>query len=399
MANPEHLAILKQGMITWNDWRAKNPDIRPDLRNCNLSIELFRHAKLPKIEFTRTGRIRKAAYKAIWNSQDLRNLDLHKTDLREALLDGINLERADLAYADLENADMTNVNLTKADLHRADLTRVVAMNANFTQANLEEASMSGAAFLDSNFRGANLSKGNLQSADLTRANLRCANLKRADLRSSILVQTNFEGADLTECRVFGVSVWKLRLLGAKQLNLNISSSGEPKITVDNLEVAQFIHLLLNNKKIRGVIDTIARKVVLILGRFTPERKAVLDAIREELRKRDYLPVLFDFDKPATRDITETMRTLAHLSRFIIADISDPSSIPLELQAVVPDLAVPVQPLLLSGQREFSMFDDLRKKYHWVLATHQYTDINDLLASLGDKVIAPAEQMAKELEKR
>ncbi|MDE3091563.1 MAG: pentapeptide repeat-containing protein, partial [Chloroflexota bacterium] len=151
--------------------------------------------------------------------------------------------------------------------------------------------------------------------------------------------------------------------------------------------------------IRDVIDTIARKVVLILGRFTPERKTVLDAIREELRKRDYLPVLFDFDKPATRDITETMRTLAHLSRFIIADISDPSSIPLELQAVIPDLAVPVKPLLLSGQREFSMFVDLRKKYHWVLNTHQYTDINDLLALFGDKVIAPAEQKAKELEKR
>ena len=46
-----------------------------------------------------------------------------------------------------------------------------------------------------------------------------------------------------------------------------------------------------------------------------------------------------------------------------------------------------------------MFVDLRKKYHWVLATHQYTGINDLLASLGDKVIAPAEQKAKELEKR
>jgi hypothetical protein len=35
----------------------------------------------------------------------------------------------------------------------------------------------------------------------------------------------------------------------------------------------------------------------------------------------------------------------------------------------------------------------------VLATHQSTYIADLLASLGDKVIAPAEQKAKELEKR
>jgi hypothetical protein len=31
-----------------------------------------------------------------------------------------------------------------------------------------------------------------------------------------------------------------------------------------------------------VIDTITSKAVLILGRFTDERKAVLDALREEL---------------------------------------------------------------------------------------------------------------------
>jgi hypothetical protein len=53
---------------------------------------------------------------------------------------------------------------------------------------------------------------------------------------------------------------------------------------------------------RDVIDTITSKAVLILGRFTDERKAVLDALREELRKRDYLPILFDFAVPALRDV-------------------------------------------------------------------------------------------------
>jgi hypothetical protein len=85
---------------------------------------------------------------------------------------------------------------------------------------------------------------------------------------------------------------------------------EPEITVDNIEVAQFIHLLLNNQKIRDVINTITSKAVLILGRFTDERKAVLDALREELRKRNLLPILFDFAIPASRDVTETIKTLA-----------------------------------------------------------------------------------------
>ena len=46
-----------------------------------------------------------------------------------------------------------------------------------------------------------------------------------------------------------------------------------------------------------------------LGRFTPERKTVLDALRDELRQRNYLPIVFDFEKPASRDLTETISTL------------------------------------------------------------------------------------------
>ena len=102
----------------------------------------------------------------------------------------------------------------------------------------------------------------------------------------------------------------------------ITRGDEPEITVDNIEVAQFIYLMLHNEKIRDVIDTITSKAVLILGRFTDERKAVLDALREELRKRDYLPILFDFEKPRSRDTDETITLLARMARFIIADISD-----------------------------------------------------------------------------
>jgi hypothetical protein len=55
------------------------------------------------------------------------------------------------------------------------------------------------------------------------------------------------------------------LEGTKQQNLVITRQDEPAITVDKIEVAQFVYLLLNNKKVRDVIDTITSKVVLILG--------------------------------------------------------------------------------------------------------------------------------------
>src|SRR5205085_2340915 len=121
--------------------------------------------------------------------------------------------------------------------------------------------------------------------------------------------------------------WDINLEGAIQSDLVITPPKEPTITVDNLEVAQFIYLLLNTEKIRSIIDIVSGKVVLILGRFTEERKKVLLGLKDELRKRNYIPVIFDFDKPSSRDLTETITTLAHLSRFIIADISEPRSIP------------------------------------------------------------------------
>jgi hypothetical protein len=133
-----------------------------------------------------------------------------------------------------------------------------------------------------------------------------------------------------------------------------------------------------------------------LGRFTPERKVVLDKIRGELRRRNYSPVLFDFDKPVIRDLTETISTLAHMARFIIADITDAKSISQELMRIVPSLpSVPVQPLLLASQCEYGMFEHLRR-FPWVLEPLLYNDLEGLLAMLEERVIASAESEAKEL---
>jgi len=273
------------------------------------------------------------------------------------------------------------VYLSLEDLSRANLFGANLVGANLVGANLIEANLVGA---------------NLVGADLTGANLTEADLSEADLTRSTLIETNFTGTTLENCSIYGISAWSLQLEGTKQQNLNISDYGEPAIMVDDLEVAQFIHLLLNNERVRQVIDTITSKVVLILGRFTADRKAVLDAIRDELREHNYSPILFDFEKPAGRDLTETISTLAHMARFIIADITEAKSIPQELQAIVPNLpSVPVQPLLLTSEREYGMFEHF-KRYPWVLDTYYYDNLNDALASVEDKVISPAEAKVKEL---
>ena len=226
---------------------------------------------------------------------------------------------------------------------------------------------------------------------------------------TLLIETKLTRAVLTQCSIYGIAAWKIDLEETTQKDLIITPEDEPIITVDNLKLAQFIYLLLDNAEIRDAIDTIARKAVLILGRFTPPRKAVLDALRDALRTHGYLPIVFDFDKPTSRDLTETVSTLAHLARFIIVDLTDPSSAPHEVATVIPHTVVPVQPLLLREllvvdgkeveRREYAMFQDLRRRHHWVLPTHSYTNQAHLLATLKEAVIGPAEQKAQELEKR
>jgi hypothetical protein len=87
-----------------------------------------------------------------------------------------------------------------------------------------------------------------------------------------------------------------------------------------------------------------------------------------------------------------------MARFIIADLTDPSSIPKELEAIVPGLAVPVQPLLEASSRPYAMFKDYWK-YDWVLPVYRYEGLEPLLATLAEKVIAPAEGKVKALEER
>jgi hypothetical protein len=103
--------------------------------------------------------------------------------------------------------------------------------------------------------------------------------------------------------------------------LIITPEDERAVTVDDLEVAQFVYLLLHNEKIRHVIDMVGKKGVLLLGRFTKGRIEVLERLREELRNRGYVPIVFNFDKPETKDLTGAVRLLAGLSKFVIADLS------------------------------------------------------------------------------
>ena len=332
---------------------------------------------------------------------DCRGADLHNSQIFNADLRGTCLAGASLGTLVFGSANLTGADLTKAQAYDADLSHGFLENALLQETDFRGARLSGA-----NLTGAILRKADLSGADLTRATLVRADLGDANLQRARLVETDLSQANLTGCKVYGVSAWSIKTADTPQANLVVTPvhglpdvAEEPTVTVDYIEVAQFIHLMLANPKLREVLDTITRKAVLILGRFTPERKTILDAIRSALRDRGYVPVLFDFDRPSSRDLTETVSTLAHLSRFVVADLTDAKSIPQELSTIVPILySVPIQPLVHESQLPYSMFE------HWqraqsVLPTYYYSDLDHLLAALDSRVIAPAEALAEELTNR
>jgi len=350
MANPEHVEILKLGVAAWNEWRKKRYVPKPDLREIQAPGE-----NLEGINFEGT--------------------QLQHTDLRETNLCG-----ASLSQASLEHADLRRANVRGADLRGARLTNGKLDGAQLLGADLSVAVLDDASLVRANMNKARLISAQLRRADLTDALLKAATLLEADLT----------GADLTGCSVYGISAWEVKLTDAVQNRLVITD-GTPAVTVDDLEVAQFVYLMLNNQKIRTVIDTITSKGVLILGRFYDERKAVLDAIRDRLRQMDFVPMVFDWDKPTDRDLTETVQLLASMSRFVVADVTDAKSIPQELAKIIPNLpSVPVRPIILTSEAPYAMFGDW-SAFNSMLPVYRYKDQNHLIDNIEEALIKPVEQ--------
>ena len=283
--------------------------------------------------------------------------------------------------------DLTDANLWKADLIGANLSGADLRGANLTFTKLYRADLSGCNLHGAAFSFADLGKADLSGADLTGVSLIHSNL----------VLANISNAILSESYIYGTNVWDLIGEFKEQKELVITPPGASEITVDNIKVAQFVYLILNNKEIRDVINTLTSKTVLILGRFAlPERKAILDALRNKLREYDLLPIVFDFDRPSDKDFTETIKTLAGISYFVIADVTNPKSSPLELQATVPDYQIPFVPIIQEGESPFAMMVDLQKKYNWVLNTVSYDSMETLIKVLKPLIIDPAMKKRQEL---
>lgn len=156
MANQEHLAKLREGREVWNAWREQNRDVRPDLR--------------------------------------------------EAQLDGANLDDYDFSHANLEFAS-----LRKASLRNAYFREAACSDVHFNGADLE---------------GANFLKTDLKASNFTEANLTSACLIDTNFFASVL-----DGVDLTNAAFGGTKLSYARLVHARGLE-NTRHWGRSSIGID-----------------------------------------------------------------------------------------------------------------------------------------------------------------------
>jgi uncharacterized protein YjbI with pentapeptide repeats len=345
MSSVDRYDLLSEGAAPWNAFRAANPDFRPDF---------------PGAFF-------------VW--RDFSGYDLRGASFFRSEMDHVSFEGAALMGADFSGSCLAWANFALADLTDAKFDSCDMESANFARAILTKCSLCGSYLANSTFNNSTISRARFDEANLQRASFVGARVTDSSLRGAVLIEADMRNSLLHDCDVFGASAWGIELAEADQRGLRITDD----VTVDNLEIAQFIYIILKYQNIRTVIDTLTTKLVLILGRFTTPSLETLHRIREFLKKRGYVPVIFDFEKPMSRNLTETIKTLAHLSKFILADITAARAVPVELEAIVPTLpSVPVQPLILKGDTPYVMIESL-KPYPWFLEVLEYSD-NDQLES-------------------
>jgi uncharacterized protein YjbI with pentapeptide repeats len=361
IGNRSHLrrfiaALEEPGFKSWHDWRKSHPNVRPDLRGLDLTVG------------------------------DIDKINISSIDLGWARLSGANLSGLRSWNVNLTDADLRHANLDLADLSLSHLKRAKLNSCRLIRANLTAVNAQGAIFRHANLSHAVMNGARLEGADLSGAKV--VGLSTWDVH--VDAETNQAGLILEEMGDFIEDLIDLEDEGYKQRVIGRAC---------NIEAVQLLYLVRDKHKLKTVIDALTANLVLILGNFGRRRLKILRSIEDKLADLGYAPVIFDFKAPEDRDLIETVALLAGLSAFLIVDLTEPRSTPLETMLIAPYLGVPLASIIEKGARPFSMFGDLQAKYWWVLPTWTYRDEKHLVRNLNTAIIEKCLAARDELRER
>ena len=136
-SDSKHVEALRRGPRLWNQWRAQNPSLTPNLTGIALTVAERQMGPISggPINFS-FARLRHASLRfATLTAANLEMADLSDADLSDARLDGANLSGADLSEALLDRADFARAKFGGVNLSGASLLAA----RNLTQDQIDEA--------------------------------------------------------------------------------------------------------------------------------------------------------------------------------------------------------------------------------------------------------------------
>ena len=163
MANPQHIAWLKEGTQSWNARRQSQP-FRPDLSSEDISRALGGHER-----------------------EDIRQIS-------------VRLSNVNLSGADLSNITLRDTNLTSATFYDTDLTNANLAGSDFTGAQFISGTSQGARFHSAKFFKTLFLQHNLTAAQFNGAELQETKFLQCTLDQAHLYSETLAGADFIQSR-------------------------------------------------------------------------------------------------------------------------------------------------------------------------------------------------------
>lgn len=330
--------------------------------------------------------------------------DLEKTNATGGRFIGASLSRSSFKNANLTRCDLSGSSLKGCKFSYAVLLKCILDNSRWDQCSLNEVQGSHACAASAGFVACDLSKSTLDGLLAKDAKFKSCSFVQSNMIAAIFVgssfldcrldyaiacKCDFSSATIVACSIFGVSIWGSITDSTMQKNL-IIRGGAYNIIVNSLDYSFFLFQCMKNANFRKYFESTSEKLVLILGRFTDERMEVINAVRGALVSEGLIPVVFDFEKPDTQDLSEVVLSLALIARLTIVDLSDPKCAPHEIATIAPNVNSPIASLIEAGQRPYAMFSDMLKRYPWVLDPHSYTSVQDVGQIVKGKLLPQCE---------
>jgi len=320
----------------------------------------------------------------------------------------------EIAFQGINFSNIIDKTLIKYDFSGVYFNDCTFKDIQFVECNLERSEFnrcviegSRSRFTDSNFKKSNFnfvefSQVGFSGSILSNCVFKNCQLKELNFYEASLIKSEFYDCLIVDCDIFGANIWSIISENTTQKDLKIPfgqktiNRDKEQITIDDIELANIVYLLAVNSNFTKFINQSKSNFVLILGRFG-ENLERLRKIKEKLRKENFSPIVFDFESPDTLDLIEMIILLSLLSKFIIVDLSEPKSVPAELQAILSTLMIPVVPILNRNSTVYGTYS-FTNRYSWVLPVLIFDNIEEVLKVFKKAIIDPANDLYEEIFK-